>query len=267
MNELQRWAARIEYTGTNYAGWQRLTHNHSVQAELEAALSKIAAHPVKVVAAGRTDSGVHSLGQVVHFDSPAARNAIAWALGCNIHLPPDVSVRWVQQVSQEFHARFGALSRRYRYVFHNSRTRSALLAGRATFWPHPLDAESMHTAVQHLVGRHDFTALRHTECQSPSPIRTLLAASVQRIEEFVVIDICANAFLHHMVRNIAGTLIEVGQGKRDQNWVKTVLESRDRGKAGMTAPADGLYFIGPDYPAHFGLPAMPTLWFPSIMTS
>ena len=262
-----RWAARIEYLGTAYAGWQRLSHNISVQQRLEEALSKVADHAVQVMAAGRTDAGVHGLGQVVHFDTSAERNVLAWTLGANVHLPDDISLRWAQPMALDFHARYSALSRRYRYVFHNTRARSALTAGRATFWHRPLDAEAMHTAAQSLLGEQDFTSLRDAECQSPTPMRNVMAVSVWRSGEFVVIDIRANAFLHHMVRNIAGTLAEVGQGKRPVQWVYEVLASRARKNAGITAPSDGLYFVGPEYPAHFELPAPPEPWFPATMAT
>jgi tRNA pseudouridine38-40 synthase len=260
---MTRWAARVEYVGSHYAGWQRLSHVRSVQATLEAALSKVADHPIEVLAAGRTDAGVHGLGQVVHFDTTANRNALAWMLGTNTHLPDDISLRWAQPVVQDFHARHRALSRRYRYVFHNARGRSALLAGRATFWPRALDAEAMHAAAQCLVGEQDFSALRDSECQSPTPWRNVMAVRVQRLGEFVVLDVRANAFLHHMVRNIAGTLAEVGQGKRPVAWVAQVLAGKKRAEAGMTAAADGLYFIGPEYPAHYGLPPPPEPYFPA----
>lgn len=263
---LTRWAARIEYLGSGYSGWQRLTHNHSVQQVLETALSVVADHPVQVMAAGRTDAGVHGLGQVVHFDTPAQRNVLAWTLGANVHLPADVSLRWAQVMPADFHARFSALSRRYRYVFHNTRARSALTAGRATFWHRPLDAEAMHAAGQLLLGERDFSALRDAECQSPTPMRNVMSLRVWRSGEFVAIDIRANAFLHHMVRNIAGTLAEVGQGRRPVQWVAEVLASRERRLAGMTAAPDGLTFIGPDYPEHFGLPPPPEPWFPATMS-
>ena len=263
----QRWAARVEYLGTGYAGWQRLSHNKSVQEALERALSRVADHPVRVHAAGRTDAGVHALGQVVHFDSDAPRKQMAWTLGCNVHLPDDVSVRWAQAVPVQFHARHQALWRAYRYVFHNARARSALLMGRVTFWPRPLDAERMHQAAQYLLGSQDFSSLRDNECQASTPFRNVMAASVWRSGEFVVIDIRANAFLHHMMRNIAGTLVEIGHGKQPVSWMAEVLASRDRTQAGMTAPSEGLYFLGPEYPAHFGLPASPTHWFPATLST
>jgi len=264
---MPRWAARVEYQGAAYAGWQRLSHIRSVQGELEQALSSIAAHPVQVFAAGRTDAGVHGLGQVIHFDSPAPRTPLAWLLGGNVHLPDDIALRWVQPVFDSFHARYQALARRYRYVFLNSRARSALLAGRVTFWPRALDADAMHVAAQALLGERDFSAFRDSECQSPTPFRNVSSIRVWRSGEFVVMDIRANAFLHHMVRNIAGTLAEVGQGKQKPEWVAEVLALRQRRLAGMTAPADGLYFVGPEYPLEFGLPAPPEPWFPATIAA
>jgi tRNA pseudouridine38-40 synthase len=259
---MSRWAAGIEYQGTAYAGWQWQGGPRSVQAELERALSCVANHPVAVIAAGRTDAGVHALGQVVHFDTAAPRTAYAWTLGTNSNLPPDVSVRWITPVRDDFSARFSALRRRYRYVIHNHRARSALLDGRVGWWPQPLDAAPMHEAAQALIGEHDFSAFRDSECQSRTPMRRVESVTVARKLEFVVLDVCGNAFLHHMVRNITGVLAEIGQGRRPVAWAKEVLESRDRTKGGMTVPACGLYFIGPEYPAEFALPAPPTPWFP-----
>ena len=264
---MNRWAARVEYLGSGYSGWQRLSHIKSVQGTLEAALSKVADHAVDVVAAGRTDAGVHGLGQIIHFDTTAERNPLAWMLGANVNLPADVSLRWAQRVAPDFHARHKALSRRYRYVFHNTRARSALLAGRATFWPRALDADAMNLAAQSLLGERDFSALRDSECQSPTPFRNVMQLSVHRSGDFVVLDIQANAFLHHMVRNIAGTLAEVGQGRQPVAGVAEVLETRNRKLAGMTAAPDGLYFIGPEYPAHYGLPPPPEPWFPATIAA
>lgn len=262
---MSRWAARVEYQGGAYSGWQRLGHLKSVQGELERALAVVADHSLEVTAAGRTDAGVHGLGQVIHFDSEAPRSAYAWTLGGNVHLPDDIALRWVQPVAAHFHARHKALARRYRYVFLNDRARSALLAGRVSFWPRHLDEFAMHEAAQQLLGERDFSAFRDSECQSPTPFRNVSSIRVWRHGQFVVIDIRANAFLHHMVRNIAGTLAEVGQGKQPVTWVAEVLEGRVRARAGMTAPADGLYFVGPEYPPEFGLPPPPEPWFPATI--
>lgn len=260
---MKRWAAGIEYLGTAYSGWQRLSSTRTVQAEVEAALSCVADHSVAITTAGRTDAGVHALQQVIHFDSAVQRTPYAWVLGTNSNLPRDISLRWVMPVSAEFHARFGAFERRYRYVIYNHRTRPALLQNHAAWWPQQLDATAMHRAAQALVGRHDFSAFRDSQCQAPSPVRTMKSLDVFRRADFVVLDICGNAFLHHMVRNIAGTLAKVGMGKEPEAWVSAVLAQRDRKLAGITAPPAGLYFIGPRYAAEFNLPPLPEPWFPA----
>jgi tRNA pseudouridine38-40 synthase len=260
--EITRWAAAVEYVGTRYSGWQLQQHAPSVQGELETALSRVAAHPVAVSAAGRTDAGVHGHAQIIHFDSPSRRSPYAWLLGTNTHLPPDVSLRWVQAVAPDFHARHSAIARRYRYVIHNSRARSALLSDRAAWLAWTLDEQAMHRASQCLIGELDFSAFRGAQCQSTTPWRCVTDIAVWRRNDFVLIDIRANAFLHHMVRNIAGTLMEVGQGRQSEAWVAEVLASRDRTRAGMNAPAQGLYFVAADYPAHYGLPAAADFWLP-----
>ncbi|MDP3295742.1 MAG: tRNA pseudouridine(38-40) synthase TruA [Nevskia sp.] len=262
-----RWAAAVEYQGSRYSGWQVQAGRPSVQGAVEAALSTIANQPVATICAGRTDAGVHALGQVVHFDSAAARDPYAWLLGSNSRLPPDIALRWVQpvfgQADEPFSARFSAVSRRYRYVIHNDRARSALLAERATWFAPALDADAMHAAAQALVGAHDFSAFRAAGCQSKTATRKLESLRVWRRGQFVVIDIRANAFLHHMVRNITGSLLEVGSQRRPVTWIAELLAGRDRRQSGMTAAAQGLYFVGPDYPAEFGLPPPSEPWFPA----
>lgn len=260
---MSRWAAGVEYLGTQYSGWQAQAHRPSVQSALEAGLSSVAAHPVATVCAGRTDAGVHACGQVVHFDSDAARSPYAWLLGTNSRLSPDVSLSWVQPVSDDFDARRSAFARQYRYVIQNQRGRSALLNGRAAWLPHRLEAEPMHRAAQALLGENDFSAYRAAECQSHTPMRNLQSIAVFRTGDFVVMDVRANAFLHHMVRNIMGVLIEIGQGRRPESWTAELLAGRDRTKAGVTAPAQGLYFLGPEYPARFALPGPARPWFPA----
>ncbi|MGQ0502302.1 MAG: tRNA pseudouridine(38-40) synthase TruA [Panacagrimonas sp.] len=257
-----RWVAAVEYDGGGYAGWQTQRHAPSVQAAVEVALSKVADHAVETVAAGRTDAGVHGHRQIIHFDSSAARSGHAWLLGANTSLPPDVSLCWVREAPADFHARFSALARRYRYFIHNSRARPALFAGRAAWVAWDLDAAAMHRAAQALVGEQDFSAFRDAECQSRTPMRRVTDVAVRREGSFVLIDIRANAFLHHMVRNIAGTLMDVGSGKRPEDWVAQVLAGRDRTRAGYNAPACGLYFINAEYPERFGLPDPPPFWFP-----
>ncbi len=261
---MSRYAAGVEYVGTGFNGWQALRGLRTVQSELEKALSTTADHAVTVTAAGRTDAGVHALQQVIHFDSDAQRTNHAWLLGTNTRLPPDVSLRWIQPIALGFHARHLAVRRRYRYVIHNHRARGALMFRRAGWWPQVLDATAMHAAGQHLLGENDFSAFRDSQCQSPTAMRRVESVDVRRHGDFVVIDVCGNAFLHHMVRNITGTLALVGLGKQPVDWVADVLASRDRRRAGMTAPADGLYFVGPEYAAEFALPPPPPLIFPPV---
>jgi tRNA pseudouridine38-40 synthase len=261
---MTRWAAGVEYLGTRYSGWQWQSHAPSIQQEVERVLSAVGNHPIKVTAAGRTDAGVHALNQVIHFDSEAARAPHAWLFGCNSQLPRDINLRWVQAVDAAFHARYSATARSYRYVTWSSRARSALLEGRVTWLLEALDSDAMHRAAQALVGEHDFSAFRDADCQSPSPVRQLHRITVRRHGDFTVLDVTANAFLHHMVRNIAGVLIAIGKGKQPESWARTVLDSRNRAQGGVTAEAGGLCFIGPAYPATFGLPPVPAPWFPGL---
>ena len=254
-----RIALGIEYDGTGFFGWQRLSHGRTVQGEIEAALSFVAAHPVEVTCAGRTDAGVHARCQVVHFDSPSERSTRAWALGANSRLPPDVAVLWAQPVAQDFHARFGARARRYRYTILNRSIRPALAARFVTWERAPLDAERMERAAQALIGEHDFSAFRTVQCQANSPMRNVREISVTRRGDEVAIEIEANAFLHHMVRNIVGSLLPIGRGERAPEWLAALLHGRDRSVAGPTAPASGLTFLAPRYPPQWKLPAEVTL--------
>ncbi len=251
-----RYAARIEYNGSAFHGWQRQTHDRSVQATLEAALSRVADEPVAVVCAGRTDTGVHGLGQIVHFDSNANRSIKAWVMGSNTTLPHDVAVTMVSPVSDDFHARYSALSRRYRYIILNAKARSALWDKRATWIYQTLDISAMSKAASYLLGKHDFSAFRAAGCQAKSPVRELMQLAISSQGTSIYIDIMANAFLHNMVRIIVGTLLKVGRGEVPPDWVWQVLESRDRTRGGMTAPAHGLYFMGPTYPEVFNVPVM-----------
>jgi tRNA pseudouridine38-40 synthase len=254
---MTRIAIGIEYDGTSYSGWQAQGHAPSVQAELERALGTVADHPVELTAAGRTDAGVHALMQVAHFDSDAPRATEAWVLGGTAASAPDVSVLWARVVPEDFHARHDARARSYRYRIINRRVRPALERGTACWVRRPLDAEAMHEAAQALLGEHDFSAFRAAECQSKTPMRRLESISVQRSGDHVVIEVTANAFLHHMVRNLSGTLIAVGGGDRPREWVAEVLAGRDRTRAGMTAPPQGLYFVGVRYDERHGLPTGP----------
>ena len=258
-----RIALGLEYDGSRFHGFERQPGRRTVQGEVEAALARIAAAPVRVVCAGRTDAGVHATGQVVHFDTAASRPVHAWVRGTNTYLPPDVTVLWARIVADGFHARFLALQRRYRYVIVNRDTRPALLAGRAAWEYRPLDARLMRLAARHLAGEHDFSSFRAAGCQARHPVRRLHRIEVARTGDRIVIDVHANAFLQHMVRNIAGTLVAVGAGEHDPDWVASVLAARDRRAAGVTAAPDGLYLVGVDYPEEAGIPAVPmpdALW-------
>lgn len=252
---MMRIALGIEYDGTAFKGWQVQRHELcTVQAVVEQAVSAVAAHPVRVVCAGRTDSGVHAVGQVVHFDTDAERQPRNWVLGANVNLPPTVAVAWAIPVADDFHARFSAQSRVYRYLILNRATRSSLLAGRATWVHRPLDAVRMHEAAQALVGTHDFSSYRAMGCQAKSPVRTLHSLSVLRNGELIELRVHANAFLHHMIRNIAGVLIAIGRGEQATDWAGQVLRLQDRTLGGVTAPPDGLYFERVSYADEFGIP-------------
>lgn len=254
-----KFAACIEYDGSPFYGWQRLSHAPTVQEHVERALSSVAAEPIQVVCAGRTDTGVHALGQVIHFETSAQRPERGWLFGGNAHLPDGVALRWVQPVAEDFHARFSAYSRRYRYIILNRQARPALLHGRV-HWQHgALDAGMMHQAAQVLVGEQDFSSFRAAGCQARHAIREITEIRVSREQDFIHVDIVANAFLHHMVRNIVGSLLKVGAGERPPQWIAGLLELRDRTQAGMTAPAAGLYFVHVAYPEAFGLPSTYTL--------
>lgn len=249
-----RYALGIEYDGTEHFGWQRLGHGPSLQADVESALSFVADHPVGVTCAGRTDSGVHALCQVAHFDSDVVRDARAWTLGVNSRLPSTLAVRWAMPVADDFHARYKAVARRYRYRILDRAARPGLNRRFVAWERHRLDADRMHRAAQALVGEHDFSAFRSAACQAPHARRDLQRIAVRREGEEVVVSVQANAFLHHMVRNLVGSLLPIGRGERDESWMAELLEGRDRTVAGATAPAEGLLFVGPLYPRAFGLP-------------
>ncbi len=251
---MPRFAAGLEYDGRSYSGWQFQPGLNTVQDVLQRALGRVADSPVDCTCAGRTDAGVHALAQVVHFDSGSARSERAWRLGANTYLPDDVSVVWVREVPEHFHARYAALARSYRYLILNRDSRPGLATGRATWERRPLDDARMHAAAQSLLGEHDFSAFRAIECQAKSPVRRIHSLRVSRQDEWIALDVSANAFLHHMVRNIAGLLISVGQGESPPERVAAVLASRDRKINAATAPPDGLYLAEVHYPAEFGLP-------------
>jgi len=249
----------VEYNGAAYKGWQAQKYGvPTVQEEVEKAVSIIANHPVSIICAGRTDTGVHASAQVIHFETDAVRNERSWTLGVNTHLPRDISIVAARYVDMDFHARFSALSRRYRYVIYQSELRPAILIDGVTWTYKKLDVQAMQQAACVFIGEHDFSSFRAVGCQAKSPVRTILNFSVQQFGQYVVLDVRANAFLHHMIRNFAGVLIAIGAGEQPVEWARLVLEAKDRAKGGVTAPPFGLYFVDAEYPEHFNIPK-PTL--------
>lgn len=257
LKPVHRIALGIEYDGSKYYGWQRQNEVRSVQEKLEKALSQVANQPIAVYCAGRTDAGVHGTGQVVHFETTSVRKDAAWTLGVNANLPSDIAVRWVKDVPDDFHARFSATARRYRYIIYNQRLRPAVLGQGVTHFYAPLDAERMQRAAQSLIGENDFTSFRAVQCQSRTPWRNVMHINVSRYGAYVVVDIKANAFVHHMVRNIVGSLMEVGAGHQPESWIAELLAAKDRTLAAATAKAEGLYLVSVDYPERFDLPKPP----------
>lgn len=249
-----RIALGVEYDGSAFAGWQSQAHGNTVQDVLEAALAAIAGRSVRVSCAGRTDAGVHALAQVVHFDIDVARPDSAWVRGANSHLPPQVAVRWARPVADDFHARFCALSRSYRYLLLNRPVRPALHQGRVGWFHHALDVEAMREAARTLIGEHDFSAFRAAECQAKSPVKVCHRADIARDGDLLIFDFRANAFLHHMVRNLVGSLVYVGKGNHPPGWIAELLAGRDRKLAAPTFDPAGLYFAGVEYACEWGLP-------------
>lgn len=249
-----RIAACVEYAGDAFEGWQSQRHGRTVQDVFEKAVTAIAGHAVRVHCAGRTDTGVHATAQIVHFDAFFDRPLNAWVRGVNGYLPARVAVRWAVEVDEKFHARFCAHARRYRYVLYNASVRPALLGGRVGWFHVPLDEARMARAAASLVGEHDFSAFRAADCQAASAVKTMHDIRVQRTGAFVVFDFYANAFLHHMVRNLVGTLVQVGKGAQPESWVGEVLAERNRSRSGATFPPDGLYLCGVEYPPNWPLP-------------
>ena len=250
----RRVAAIVEYDGSGYAGWQSQNHCGSIQDAVQTALSFVAGHPVVAICAGRTDSGVHATGQVIHFDTVAARSPRAWVLGANTKLPPDIALQWAGEVTAGFHARHTAIRRIYRYGILNRSARSALERCRTAWIHRPLDAPAMHAAAQVLIGEHDYSAFRSVECQSKTTIRRIERVEVTRQGDYLWLEIAANAYLHHMVRNIVGTLLEVQQEPDPAAAMAGVLASGNRRFAGATAPATGLYLWRVEYPPAYGIP-------------
>lgn len=249
-----RVALGLCYRGTGYLGWQSQPGGRTVQDALEEALARFATQPIRTVCAGRTDAGVHGLNQVVHFDTDLDRELFSWVRGTNTFLPADIAVQWCRVVPDGFHARNAARGRRYAYVLLESPVRPAMEAGQSGWVFRPLDAQAMREAASHLVGEHDFSAFRSAECQAASPVKTLREISLSRHGAYWRFDFEGSAFLHHMIRNIMGCLVTIGVGSRAPDWMKTVLEGRDRKLAAPTFSPDGLYFMGPRYDAEYGLP-------------
>lgn len=252
-------AAIVEYHGAHFHGWQRQKHHPepTIQAALEDALSKIANESISVVCAGRTDAGVHASNQVIHFETTARRKPYNWVRGTNTQLPTGIAVRWMDEVDDEFHARFSATARRYRYLIYNKPVKQGLMHDQLTWCRFPLDENLMHEAAQSLLGEHDFTSYRAKDCQSNTPFRNIHSISVKRFGDIVMIEVQANAFLYHMIRNIAGVLMPIGIGKKPVSWTLELLKDKDRSKAGVTAHSEGLYFVGVEYPEKFNIPSQP----------
>ena len=247
-------AVCIEYDGSKFCGWQIQHGQPSVQSVVEAALSEIADHRVRVHCAGRTDTGVHACGQVVHFETHSQRPEKSWVFGANSKLPEGVALLWARQVDDAFHARFSAITRRYRYVLLNRRVPPAYLAKRVSWVPRPLNIKRMQSACEMLVGTHDFSAFRSARCRNKVPVKTVTRLELNRCDDWIWLDIEASGFLHHMVRNIIGVLLPIGCEDQPVDWAEQVLDSRDRTLGGMTAPADGLYFVSATYPREYELP-------------
>lgn len=250
-----KWALALEYVGSHYHGWQLQNNVTSVQAQVEMALAKLAGHPVQVFCAGRTDRGVHATHQVVHFETTTEREERAWVLGTNAHLPRDIKVIWAKQVPQEFHARFSAISRGYHYLIYNHTVRPTHFIEGITWCAYPLSVPLMQKAANVLIGTHDFSSFRDKECQAKHPVRTLELIEITQRDRVIKIELKANAFLHHMVRNIVGTLLPIGQGLMAPESMQIILNAKQRSKAGATASWQGLYLTEVNYPEPFVLPS------------
>jgi len=250
-----RLALGISYHGQAYEGWQSQLSGRTVQDRLEHALAQFATHPVSTVCAGRTDAGVHGLMQVVHFDTLLEREEFSWVRGTNRFLPADIAVQWARPVPDTFHSRASAVARRYSYVVLESPVRPSVDAGRVGWVFRPLDESAMHAGAAALLGEHDFTSFRASACQAKSPVKTMKHIGISRRGAYWRFDFEADAFLHHMIRNIMGCLLAIGQGHQRPDWMARVLDARDRDAAAPTFAPDGLYFLGPVYEAHWGLPS------------
>lgn len=249
-----RWALGVSYAGQGYEGWQSQASGKTVQDKLEHALGQLSLDRVSTICAGRTDAGVHGLMQVVHFDTTRHRDANAWVRGTNAHLPGDIAVQWAHQVPDSFHARGSAIARRYAYVLLESPVRPSVERGRTGWVFRPLDAQAMQAAARLLLGEHDFSSFRASQCQAKTPVKTLHRIEIHRRGPYWRFEFEANAFLHHMIRNLMGCLLVVGRGEQPVAWIGEVLAARDRKVAAPTFSPDGLYFLGPRYENHWGLP-------------
>jgi tRNA pseudouridine38-40 synthase len=265
---LKRIVLGVQYDGTPWQGWQTQPSGKTVQDRLEVALQKFTQGLVATTCAGRTDSGVHALEQVVHFDTALSRETFSWVRGLNAFLPPSIAVRWAHElplegdgadheIRDQFHARFSATARTYHYLLYNNPVRSPLLEGKAGWVFRPLELELMRQAASHLIGTHDFSAFRAVECQAKSPVRSMEQISMERRGDLIVFSLRANAFLHHMVRNIVGSLIYVGSGSKPPEWIAELLSQRDRGRAAPTFMPDGLYLAQVAYDSKWQLPQQP----------
>ncbi len=252
-----RYALGIEYDGSAFLGWQSQRQQPTVQDTLQAALARVADEDIRLVCAGRTDTGVHARCQVAHFDTGSERSERSWILGANSNLPSTISVLWVRKVTEDFHARFTAMARHYQYVILNRWVRPAIECGQVSWCRKPLDAGAMNEAAQALLGEHDFSAFRSSGCKANHAVREIQSISVRRKDDRLMLDVSANGFLYHMVRNIAGSLMEIGTGERPVEWLAKLLAGGDRRLAGVTAPPDGLYFMGVRYPDSAGIPSVP----------
>ena len=253
---MKRYAAVVQYDGSSFCGFQKQKHSPSVQAELESALGYVANSPLIVSCAGRTDSGVHASHQVVHFDTRSERTGRNWLKGSNSRLPSSIALVWAGQVGKSFHARFSATARTYRYVIAASHARPAILAAGLTWVKYPVDSDAMQLACKYLLGEQDFSAFRGAGCQSVSPFRNITSANVHRVGELLVFEVTANAFVLHMVRNIIGSLLEVGFGRQEPTWIKTLLAGRDRCQSAATGAPNGLYLVDVSYPESLGIPLL-----------
>jgi tRNA pseudouridine38-40 synthase len=249
-----RLALGVEYDGSGFHGWQSQPRAKTIQSTLEIALTRIANEPIHIICAGRTDAKVHATHQVIHFDTQANRKLVAWIAGTNSHLPHSISVQWAAQVESDFHARFSALSRRYHYVIYNYPIRSSLYNSFTNWVREELEVQKMQVAAQSLLGEHDFTSFRSAECQSKSPMRHVFAIDVIRLKRFIIVEIIANSFLHHMVRNIVGALLEIGLGRKPVDWCQELLVAKNRTAASKTALPSGLYLTGVRYADSYQLP-------------